>query len=313
MNRRQLLLRGFQGSAALGIAKALHNTTVGYGHFGIGDNLKSQELQPLLAEGIRIPYSTELQLVDQTVRVRGSTREYRTSNTWHPIEANAPEAVLAVDRAIEELVSGTFSASFHDPAAFFAYCDGSTPNPAVVELIRGDRLPPADPDNVEAFTGADPKDSRAIVTGLVDGYRTHGRYDIPRYIAGAIEDNLIFGRGDLREPFRPEESIEALLEADRPVGLFCTELTRLGIRSVHATPASTQSPPIFGFYVRNRRHKHAYSGFGSAVVTDDGLHLPITFVDYTHTTLYNDLAVDRVIGTGFDAYTSNHRADQFIF
>ena len=313
MKRREVLKRGVQGSLSLGIAKALHNTTIGYGHFGLGDNLHDQDLHALLEQGIRLPYTSERSIDGYRVKRQRNDLTYNNDGDWHEISPSSPQSLQDMATAVSHIDAGSFSASFSDPNTFFETCTHHTPNPHVVESIRANRLPPADPSRVETVTGVSPSDSKRTVSGLIEGFREHGAYDIPRYLAGSIEDNVIVGAADLREPFLPEESFEELLSQDEAVGLFCGELTRLSIRAMHAMPATEQSPPLFGFYVLNRRHKHAYTGFGTAIVDDDNLHLPITFVDYTHTTLYHDLHIDRFFDDPENAYTEWQRADQFIF
>jgi hypothetical protein len=56
--------------------------------------------------------------------------------------------------------------------------------------------------------------------------------------------------------------------------------------------------------VRDRRHKHVYNGLATAFL-EDGLTIAVTFLDYTHSTLYHDF---RLIGLA--AYDEWHRADE---
>jgi hypothetical protein len=57
------------------------------------------------------------------------------------------------------------------------------------------------------------------------------------------------------------------------------------------------------------RHKHVYTALASAYIDDAGTTvLPVTFIDYTHTTLYSDLNATGVLGDGLDAYNDRHRA-----
>lgn len=39
----------------------------------------------------------------------------------------------------------------------------------------------------------------------------------------------------------------------------------------------------------------------------------MTFIDYTHTTLYDDFNLTSLMGEGFDAYNDRHRADEMFW
>jgi hypothetical protein len=43
------------------------------------------------------------------------------------------------------------------------------------------------------------------------------------------------------------------------------------------------------------------------------LRFPMTFVDYTHTTLYDDVGLTGVLGEGLAAYDDGHRADEIYW
>lgn len=62
--------------------------------------------------------------------------------------------------------------------------------------------------------------------------------------------------------------------------------------------------------MRDWRHKHVYNGLASVVRDEDELRVPVTFLDYTYSTLYDDLRVRRIAGEGLCAYDRGHRADE---
>lgn len=312
MQRRDVLRLGLRGGLAFGAAKALHNTSLGYGHVGPGKNLRTQDLAAVAAADMRIPYVHRWEVDGYEVRRSGERLSYAVDGeTWRDARArDVPPAVADLVADVDAIRRGSFSFSFAGPDAFFAAISESDPRAPTVELLRGRSHRTVDPETVDAFVGEDPRDGEALVSQLVDAFRVHTRYDVPRYLAGSVDDNLLPLEADLRDPFRPEESFAELLEANGPVGLFCGEYARLAIRAVECVPAVEQSPPLFGLYVRDRRHKHAYNAFGTVRRTAHGLELPMTFVDYTHTTLYEDLRLTRVLGDGFDAYDEWHRADE---
>lgn len=315
MTRRQLLRHGVGGGVTIGVAKALHNTTVGYGHFGVGENLRTQDLAATARANFRVPRAAEMEVEGYEVALAGESIRYRTdTEEWqdgrHP---DAPDRVAKFAADVDDLRAGAFTFAFTGVEEFFSSVPDAAVRAPAVEVLRGSNYARADPAVVAEFVGTSPEDAEGLVRGLVPAFREHGRYDAPRYLAGSIDDNVLPVDADLRSPFRPSVRFDAIAESTAPVGLFCGEFTILANRAIRSVPATSQSPPLYGLIVRDRRHKHVYNGVGSVRRTGDGLELPITFVDYTHTTVYDDFNLTRLLGSGFDAYTTRHRADMIAW
>lgn len=309
MKRREMMWRTGQGAIALGIAKTLHNTVVGYGQFGIGSNLISQDLEAIASAKFpsfrRRRYS---QIDNNAVRVRSGIAEYEDDGEWREARDADHAAIRSFDRDVRTVTTGDFSFRFCDLQSFFEDIDPDSVRPAIVELLRG--RAGADPETIMSLTSASLHDAEALVYGLADIFREQTRYDIPRYLAGAVDDNLLPVDANLREPFRPTVDFETLASQSTPIGLFCTEYTRLANAAVHSIPAVEQSPPIFGLTVRNARHKHVYNGFGTVVSHQDEMVLPITFADYTDSTLVDDFRLRKFVGERVNAFDTSHRADE---
>ena len=321
ITRRRMLL----GGASLGVVgagRAIHNTVLGYGQFGMGTNLKEQDIAPIAAERLRATYhesidGTDVRLDGDVITVSGDERLDLGADS--PAAAAGLDSALGLDGRLEAVFddvsairSSAYAFEFHDPAAFFDRLERAETRPEAVTAVRSNRDRAVDPAIVERFAGADPADPAAILYGLVDGFREHTSYDVPRYLAGSIEDNVIFGARDLRQQFEDDVGFRALLEADE-TGIFCWELVFRSIEALQAVSADRQSSPIAACYVSDRRHKHAYTGLLSAVAEDDGLRFPMTFVDYTYSTLYDDFSVRGLLGEGLAAYDDSHRASEMYW
>lgn len=323
VDRRTALKAFVGGGAVLGAGKAIDNVLIGYGTL-TGTNLLAQAADGTLAtimdaglaaRGYAVTvgeYTVRTRPRDQRVILTGPTgRESFAFTSDGAAAARDADAAAGLDGLLEELVSdfaiiaaGEHVFEFYKVSEFFDRLDGATTRPHTVGALRG--WPPADPDAVAAFTDTAPTDPAATLTGLITGFREHTSYDIPRYLAGSIEDNVIFGAADLRSGFQQPVSFEAILAADSP-GLFCYEFTHRSIEALHSVPAFQQTPPMVGARVWDQRHKHVYTAVASAL-RDDGLRIPVAFVDYTHTTLYDDLGLRGVLGEGFEAFNKRHRA-----
>ena len=321
LSRRQLLAGAVGGGATVGSGVAVYNVFLGYDRL-TGTNLTIQDLDPLVAEelypsGERVATADgyPIEHHDGIVSVRGGDGQIAA---FDPV-VDAPADAASVDDRLgledgplEELVSdlaaletGAVRFVYESYPDFFDRVTGGEPRPYTVSALRGRRR--ADPELVETFTGAEPRDPKAVVEGLVDGFRDHTNYDIPRYVAGSVEDNVIFGVRDLRARFESPTDFESILEGE-DTGLFCYELTRRSVEAVQAVPTTEQTAPVFAGHVNDTRHKHVYTIVASAVRDGGELVIPVTFLDYTHSTLYDDLRLRRLLGEGLNAYDDRHRA-----
>lgn len=311
MRRRELLRAGAGGGLALGLAKALHNTTVGYGHFGLGENLRTQDLAAVARDRFRQPRRFAIDIDQYRIELADGDRLLRTPNgeavPWNT--GNVPDSVATFRKGVEALAADRVRFEFHGTEAFFDRLAAARQRPRLVDLVRGWQDRRTDPETVAAFAGADPRDPGALLEGLVRGFRAETHYDAARYIAGSIEDNLVPGKPGLRDPLTPTVGFDPILAESGSVGLFCGEFVRLSMRAIQSVDPLEQSPPLIGAYVRDRRHKHAFTGVASVVGDGEDLLVPMTFVDYTDTTRYGDYRLDGVLGAGVDAYDTWHRAD----
>jgi hypothetical protein len=322
ITRRRMLLGGGASLGALGGGKALYNTTLGYGQFGMGTNLLDQDLPSVVTEYLELEYDETIDGVrvrstDAELSVDGSER--LTVGEDDPEDAAAVDSEFGLGGRLRELFvdlaafrAGEYAFEFHQPEAFFDRLEGADPRSGIVAAIRDRRDRTVDPETVGTFAGVDPAETAALVEGLVEGFRKHTRYDVPRYIAGSIEDNVLLGTVDLRQYFEADVSFEALLEADT-TGIFCWELVYRSIEALQAVAPDRQSVPVAACYVSDRRHKHAFTGLLAAVRENGELRLPMTFVDYTHTTMYDDFGVRGLLGEGLAAYGDGHRADEIYW
>lgn len=322
LTRRQLLAAAAGEVALVGSAKAADNVVLGYDRV-TGTNLLRQNLAPLVLEDLQ-PSDGRVASVDgHSIAHRDGVIAVRDGAgdrlaTLDPATDTAEEAA-SVDRELglsdgplEALVAdlkalgrGNVRVVADSYPAFFDLVEGAESRPDAVSALRGRRT--ADPETVAAFAGADPTDPKATAEGLVDGFREHTSYDLPRYAAGSIEDNVLLGAYDLRQHFESPTTFDALAAGEND-GLFCYELTRRSVEALQAIPAREQTVPVLAGYVKDDRHKHVYTIVASVVRSDDDLVVPVTFLDYTHSTLYDDLRVRRLTGEGLDAYGDRHRA-----
>lgn len=317
LTRRRLLGSLGAGTVGLGTAKAIDNVVLGYGTIGGGTNLRDQELAPLLDE--RRSLRGTFDAADREYAVGEGTIHERRSDEdgWrrYPLDGPTPDAgdatpgVHELHRDVTAIADGAYAYEPMGLEAFFDRLAAATPRRYTTAALRGAVSEPVSTEVVRRFADADPSAAEALVYGLKGGFREHAAYDVPRYVGGSIEDNLIRGAVDLRAPFEGSTDFETLLERER-TGVFCWELTNRAVEAFHASAATDQRPPVACFWVRDRRHKHVYNGLTGVIREAGGLRLPVAFVDYTHSTLYDDLRVRRLVGEGLDAYDRRHRADE---
>jgi len=299
---------------------------LGYGEFGNGTNLREQDLVSVVTANLTLAYDDRLsghrvRLDDDVLVVSsGAGDRYLALDVDKREAARRLDAALGLDGRLAALYAdvralrtGEVRFEFGQPSAFFDRVAEARTRPDVVAAMRGrgDRSVP--PDVVEEFVGADPTDPEALATGLVRAFREEADYDIPRYAAGAIEDNVIFGAADLRQHFEHDVSYEAMLSSEPDTGMFCWEFAVRSMEAFQTVAPWNQVLPVGAAYVRDARHKHAYTGLVSAVRADGTLVVPMTFLDYTHSTLYDDLHLTALLGEGLAAYNSGHRADEIFW
>ncbi|WP_049970488.1 hypothetical protein [Haladaptatus cibarius] len=321
LSRRQVLSAFGGGGVVLGGAKAADNVLIGYGVL-VGTNLHDQDLSAVAGERLEpSPFETtvsghEIQLKENKIRVQDG-------DSWQEIPLSASAAADADQLDIEfELAGQPLRQLVSDLSAieadeyrfeflgyedFFRRVRGTETRPFTVEALRGDRYQHVEPSVIVSFSGASPEQPKAVLEGLVDGFRDETYYDIPRYLAGSVEDNILFGSVDLRKHFRTPTEYDAM-KAGETAGMFCYEFTWRSVEALHSVPAHQQDVPIAGTKVFDERHKHVYTGVASAFEEAGELVIPMTFVDYTHSTLYDDLRLRWLLGEGMEGYDKRHRA-----
>ncbi|WP_331234700.1 hypothetical protein [Natronorarus salvus] len=324
MNRRRALSAIGGGLLALGSFRAVDNVLLGYGHVDGGTNLLDQELDGLLDErleldpvtvdGERGSYELLVESEDERAWLRPHGGEW--SSTPSPTDAvrradDDHGLAWAVTTLVEDAAAierGAHDYEFHGPEGFFDRVRDAEHRPAITGAMRGSVAAPVSPETVVEFAAAEPSNPEALANGLAEGFREYGSYDVPRYVGGSIQDNVLLGRVDLRAPFEVTTDLDSLLERGH-TGLFCWELSYRAIEAFHAVPAVRQAVPVAAFWVRDRRHKHVYNGLATAFL-EDGLRIAVTFLDYTHSTLYHDVRLTGLAGERLSAYDEWHRADE---
>jgi hypothetical protein len=322
ITRRQALGLG-GGAAALGGGKAVDNVLIGYGVL-VGENLVSQDLAAVAAErldaslgdsplpdGHRAAVRGErLGVVDGDDELVAAVSLPSDSNDAAAVDDELGFAGGPVEELVRDLSAirrGEYEFAFSKRDGFFDRIDAAESRAFTTGALRGPYYADEDPETIQAFADADPTRPRAVLDGLVGGFREYSSYDVPRYLAGSVEDNVLLGAVDLRQHFRTEADFDAVREDDG-TGMFCWEFVNRSLEALHAVPAQRQRRPAVGLKVVDDRHKHVYTGVASVVREDGDLVIPATFVDYTHSTLYDDFALTGVLGEGVEAYNERHRA-----
>lgn len=321
VSRRDALKAFGGGALGLGAGKAVDNVLLGY-----EKNLRTQDLAAVAAERFAPSERYDRRIGDyrvlhqqETLFVLGvdTVREALSVPDGSPEEAARIDEEYSLGGAVSQLLAdiraierGDVSFAFSTVDSFFQRIADAEPRSYTADVLRGRRR--GDPETVEAFTGVDPADPQATLGALVESFREHASYDVPRYVAGSVEDNVIFGATDLRKHFHKPVDFDSLRE-QRGTGMFCYEFTYRSMEALHAVPAAAQTVPAVGAKVHDYRHKHVYTAVASAIRSDGDLVIPMTFVDYTHSTLYDDFGLTGVLGDGFEAYGERHRADELFW
>lgn len=314
LDRRNLLKASIGGISGLGIFRSIDNIFLGYGAL-VGTNLIEQDLSSFAKTGFHIR-PTKIYIKDYKLHI---DKDYiRISDNIELIDkisvgatekASNLDEYFGFDGVLEQISSdlsdinkGNYTFEFLGVEEFFNKIEETNSREYTAEIIRA--WPGGNPKTVSEFTNADLKDTREISKKLIYEFRNRTYYDIPRYIAGSIQDNIIFGAVDLRSMFNRQVDFKSL-NKDKS-GMFCFEYVRRSIEALHSLPAYQQNPPVIGVFIGDNRHKHTYTGIAS-IIREDKIKIPMTFVDYTHTTLYDDLKLTPFLGDGFNAYDKGHR------
>ena len=326
LSRRRLLTWAGAGLGGYSVAEVVESVLLGYGPV-VGTNLTEQaedgSLAALTAErfGARDRYTVSLDGV--TLRVDGGERlavdagdtcVRRSLSELDPGTAGVlderfgleAEPITQLTRDLPAIARGELAFSFRSPDRFWERLDAATIRPFSVGAVRGPFYPTPDPGTVEALAGVDPARPAALAERLAEAFRRRTNYDVPRYLAGAIYFNLLFGTVDVRAFFRSDVSMSAIAEGGGE--LFCWEYTRRSIEAFHAVPAHRQHRPVVGAEVHDTRHRHVYTALASLVRENGRLVAVLTFLDYMHATLYDDFSLRGVLGDGLDAFGDRHRA-----
>lgn len=290
-DRRRVLkaaaaLAGLAGFA--GGARAVDNVLLGY-----GKNLRTQDLGAVVSERFPPALSTRVDgsrigWMDGELDIEGTDAGSR----WGAVEQ------LSMD--LPELSEGEIDFEFCGPDDFFSR-EGV--RRFTTDAVRG--VPGADPGVVEDFAGTDPGETRELVQGLGEAFREETSYDVPRYLAGAVTDNVLMGTVKLRPAFSHDVDFGALRRNDA-TRMFCFEYVNRSVEALHSVPAHRQATPVVAGKVSDYRHKHSYTVL-STVVRDPGLKLVSTFLDYTRLVLGDELPV---MESHLWAYDGRHRADR---
>lgn len=319
MERRRFLSLAGGGALAAATGVAVDNTLIGYGTL-TGTNLREQDLAskvneqlgPLEDRSIEVT-GTAVTLLEDGLKLGDDSLQWDASAAdveRLERERGLPAGSLAqLVEDVPSLWSGTHSVEAATLEAFFERAEGSETHAHTVAALRGPAVGDVEPAVIERFAEVDPSDPRALAYGLVEGFQEHGFYDAPRYVAGAVEDNVLWSKFDLRGPFESPTGFPALLSGEND-GLFCYDFAYRSMEAFHAVPASEQTIPVVAAYVVDERHKHVYSGLATVLAGEGEPTLLVTFLDYTRTTTTHDFGLARVLGDDPNAYTDRHRTTE---
>lgn len=314
LSRRSVLRLVGAGAIGAGAARVIYEYT-GFGTV-TGTNLTEQRLGAIARRNLG-PSPFALRLPNRRLVLDGRSIELR-DETGERVDAvsiadgesvdsdrlEEPLSELAADlRAIDE---GEFAFEFSGCDEFFQRLRDARPRPFTVAALRGRRFRRPSRETVRRFAGVDPSDPASLVTGLAEefGERTH--FDYTRLVAESVQENLLIGAVPIKERFREPTHLDAIL--DGTSGLYCYEYMLRSIEAFHAVAPHRQTVPVFGAIVLDPRHNHAYTGLASVVRENGEVRIPMTFLDYYYSTLFDNLGLQGRFGEGADAYNEYHRA-----
>lgn len=314
LTRRQLLKAIGGTTAAIGAGRVGYEYT-GFGHIS-GTNLLEQSLAPLARRRLE-PTPMTVQLPGGMLQYDGDRIEFHSVDgellTSVSDDGTDPDDTAGLEDPVVHLLSdlhairsGDVSYEFLPYRQFFNRLEAVELRPLTVATLRGERFRKPSTETIRRFSGVDPYVTTRLLSGLAAGFRSRTFFDVPRYVAGVVETYLVFESVPLQSRFEEPTTIEAIMK--RPSGLYCAEYALRSVEAFHAVPPHRQTVPVFGGIVVDDRHNHAYTALGSVVRESDSLRVPMTFLDYFYSTLFDTLGVARVTGDGFGAYDEFHRA-----
>ena len=317
MDRRRFLkLSGVTGYLSLAVFfwyKVAYNIYLGY-----GKNVKTQnvskkvrsDLSPSSHESQIGGYGVETTYGSITVSKDGRKVDVLDASTEtvdehsDTIDTQKPSLNL-LPIHLDRLESGDFTVKPMSMEDFFDYTRENHTNPYLVGVVRGKNYLEKR-EEVTDFTDTNPSNPEKFLNSLSDNFKRKTSYDVPRYIAGSITYHVLMGEYDVRDLLEHEVDYEALNE-NQNTRMFCNEYTDRAIEGLYSTPPDSQPPPVFAGDVWDKRHKHSYNAVASIVTDGRDIEIPVTFVDYTYTTLYDDFGIDELFGKDIDAYNNHHR------
>ncbi|MFW5938154.1 MAG: hypothetical protein ACOCSN_04345 [Halanaeroarchaeum sp.] len=313
LTRRRLLAVLGGGALAAAVGRVGYEYT-GFGHV-TGTNLVDQSLTPLVRRRLG-PSPVTIQLADRRLSFDG-TRVESTSldgETIHDVStagSDVPDAIADDDPVTELLAdlpilqSGNVTFEFSTVEAFVDRVRRAQARPLSVATLRGGGFRRPELDVLRRFADADPSAIETLISGLADGFRSRTHFDADRYVAEVAETTLL-GRVPLESRVRNSTTFESILEGVS--GLYCAEYALRSVEAFHAVPPHRQSIPVFAGIVVDARHNHAFTVLGSVIREADRLVVPMTFLDFFYSTLFDTLSLRWAFGGDVDAYDEFHRA-----
>lgn len=311
---RRKLLGVLGGGTTAALAGKVGYEYTGFGTIG-GTNLVEQDLAAIARRNLS-PTAFELDIGERRVWFNDDTLVVKSSGDGTETVAvgaggrtdgstfAAPIENLASD--LDAIAAGDVGFVFERREEFFDRVRGAEPRPLTVAALRGSGFSDPAVKTVRAFADVDPRDVRALVPGLAEGFRDRTHFDVSRYLAGSIETIFPPGSVSIQDRFNGPTDFNALLDEQR--GLYCYEYALRSVEAFHAIPPRSQTPPVFAGVTIDTRHDHAYTLLASVVREAGNLIVAVTFLDYFYATLINTIGARWVFGEGIGAYDRRHRA-----
>lgn len=320
--RRFLTLLG-SGAVGAGALRVLYEL-VGYGTVS-GTNITEQDVGSLVRESLD-PSAFKRAYGDRTLAFDGERVHLRdgagATLTTVPVfevdpktaatqgaayDLGRPLGRLATD--LTALSDGAVTVDVSGYEAFFERVRSAESRPLAVAALRGD-VRQQKPAAIRAFADSDPADPEALVTGLAKGFGDNTHFDTTRYVVGNLQEHVLRDAVTLRSHLEGPRDFTRIRDG---VGFYCWEYAVRSVEAFHAIAPHRQTTPVFGAFVHDRRHNHMYTALGSVVREEGNLHLPMTLLDYSHATMYDNTGLRVALGPGIDAYDSRHRASAISF